>query len=417
MAVSFLLLGFLPYVIAQAVNPAAFNPQLNSTLSIPGGPVLYYNGSGPVPPYNSTTPTPPSLPALKYSPPVSTLTCSATQLENAFYAEIVSINSGKIFPDNCSSCLAVVEILHLAALVLPTPNAVDLLVRECVLTQPAGTDCAGQYTGVGNQGPYLVQMYASMSSSTGDFAAWCHYSFSVCSQPPVIQINESQWLTPKPSGLVAPPPSGQVLNVIHLSDTHLDSRYDIGSEANCTAGQCCRPISVNPTLHTTSTNASVPASRFGEFICDTPPDLFISAFLNMPNFVNLSTISFGIFTGDVVSHDPADQLSGVYNSYEEEVTYATFKAGLGGIVCPLHIPANCSHFMLLWEITILLHKHGLSQTVYWGIMSQTSFPGITISYLACGYRMDGSTTPLPNMQQPTMAPIPTSLHGVSRSSV
>jgi sphingomyelin phosphodiesterase len=177
-------------------------------------------------------------------------------------------------------------------------------------------------------------MYASMTSSTGDFAAWCHFSFSVCNQPPVIQINESQWFTPKPAGLVAPPPSGEVINVIHLSDSHLDQRYDIGSEANCSAGQCCRPISQNTVLHTIYTNASLPASRFGEFICDTPPDLFISTFSNMPKLINMSTVSFAIFTGDVVSHDPADQLSGVYNSYEEETTYATFKAGLGGIVRP-----------------------------------------------------------------------------------
>ena len=177
-----------------------------------------------------------------------------------------------------------------------------------------------------------MQVYASMTSSTGDFAAWCHFSFSVCSQPPVIQINESQWFSPKPEGLVAPPPSGEVINVIHLSDSHLDSRYDIGSEANCSAGQCCRPFSRNTALHTDWTNASLPASRFGEYLCDSPPDLLISTFVNMPKLINMSTISFAIFTGDVVSHDPADQLSGVYNSYEEEVTYLTFKAGLGGIV-------------------------------------------------------------------------------------
>lgn len=63
-----LLAAFVPFVIGQAVNPAAFNPLLTNSISIPGGPVLYYNGSGPVPPYNSTTPTAPSLPALTYDP-------------------------------------------------------------------------------------------------------------------------------------------------------------------------------------------------------------------------------------------------------------------------------------------------------------------------------------------------------------
>jgi len=262
-----------------------------------------------------------------------------------------------------------------------------------------------------------VQLYASMTSSTGDFAAWCHYSFSVCNQPPVIQINESQWFSAKPAGLVAPPPSGEVLNVIHLSDTHLDSRYDIGAEANCSAGQCCRPISVNTALHTNSRNASIPASRFGEFICDTPPDLFVSAFANIPKFTDLSTVSFAIFTGDVVSHDPADQLSAVYNSYEEEVTYATFKAGLGGIVFPLRCHADSSRFMRRSEITILLRRHGLYQTVYWGITSRMNFRGITICCRDCGYQMDGLIIALPRMRPRTMAVILMSPPTVSRLSV
>ena len=263
------------------------------------------------------------------------LSGSLPQLEDNLFAEIVSINSGKILSDNCSACLATTEVLHIAALTLPVSNVVDLLIRLCSLTQPARTDCNGTYSGVGNNGPYLVQMYAMMTSSTGDFAAWCHFSSSVCKQPPVIQINESQWFSPKPAGLVAPPPSGEVINVMHLSDSHLDVRYDIGSEANCSAGQCCRPISRNNALHTDYRNASLPASRFGEYICDAPPDLLISAFLGMPKFINMSKVSFAIFTGDIVSHDPADQLSQPYDAYEEVLTYQTFKAGLGGIVPPI----------------------------------------------------------------------------------
>jgi hypothetical protein len=68
MKVSVVLAAFVPFVIGQAVNPAAFNPQLTNSIPNVGGPVLYYNGSGPVPPYNSSTPSPPPLPALTYSP-------------------------------------------------------------------------------------------------------------------------------------------------------------------------------------------------------------------------------------------------------------------------------------------------------------------------------------------------------------
>lgn len=52
----------------QAVNPAAFNPQLSNTIPNGDGPVLYYNGSGPVPPYDSISPNPQPLTALTYLP-------------------------------------------------------------------------------------------------------------------------------------------------------------------------------------------------------------------------------------------------------------------------------------------------------------------------------------------------------------
>jgi sphingomyelin phosphodiesterase len=46
----------------------------------------------------------------------------------------------------------------------------------------------------------------------------------------------------------------------------------------------------------------------------------------------MSTIGFSIFTGDIVSHDPDDQQSKEYVSYEKEISYNTFKAPLGDIV-------------------------------------------------------------------------------------
>lgn len=52
----------------------------------------------------------------------------------------------------------------------------------------------------------------------------------------------------------------------------------------------------------------------------------------MGDFVNISNISFSLFTGDVMSHDDKDQQSRAYVEYEETVTYETFKAHLGNIV-------------------------------------------------------------------------------------
>jgi sphingomyelin phosphodiesterase len=119
--------------------------------------------------------------------------------------------------------------------------------------------------------------------------------------------------------------------VLHISDWHLDPRYDIGSEANCSQYLCCRPYSTNTKLDTVVSNASLPASRFGSLYCDSPPDLALSSFTSMPSFFNLSSVAFSIFTGDIVSHDNDDQLSRAYVEYEEEVTYQVFKARLGSI--------------------------------------------------------------------------------------
>ncbi len=62
--------------------------------------------------------------------------------------------------------------------------------------------------------------------NAGDMQAWCHYNFDVCDAPAVIEINESQYFKPKPaSAMVAPAPSGQNLNVLHLSDCEFSIAY------------------------------------------------------------------------------------------------------------------------------------------------------------------------------------------------
>src|ERR1700685_2124496 len=66
MWVLFGILTLVAVAVGQAVNPAAFTPQLTNSIPNVGGPVLYYNGSGPVPPYDSTSPNPPGLPSLTY---------------------------------------------------------------------------------------------------------------------------------------------------------------------------------------------------------------------------------------------------------------------------------------------------------------------------------------------------------------
>lgn len=111
----------------------------------------------------------------------------------------------------------------------------------------------------------------------------------------------------------------------------VDPRYDVGGEANCTTGLCCRFDSANSHLNTTSLNPSLPASRFGDFVCDSPADLALSAFSSMRQNVNFSSVALSIFTGDIVSHDRTNQASEALSEYEETTAYETFKAQLGSI--------------------------------------------------------------------------------------
>jgi sphingomyelin phosphodiesterase len=247
--------------------------------------------------------------------------------------------------------MAWTELMHITALTQPPEMITNLLVLVCnAFKLPlVASSCEEEFSGAGGLGPYFAQLYAKMSQSTGDMQAWCYYTFQTCSAPPVITINESEWFSPKPEGLVAPEPSGETINVVHLSDWHLDLRYDIGSEANCTEPLCCRPYSTNNVLNTDYSNASLPASRFGSLLCDSPADLAISVFSEMPNLIDVSDVTFSIFTGDIVSHDPVDQLSREYVEYEEAVTYQTFKTWLGNIVYPSLASANLARVCHTWQ--------------------------------------------------------------------
>ncbi|KAI9834412.1 MAG: hypothetical protein M1819_003023 [Sarea resinae] len=318
----------LPSVVSARVSstPQALNSTPYNLVPDVGGPTLYYNGSGPVPGYNVTSPVPAPL-AL----------ASTSEIEDDFYNQIIAVSQDSNFATNCTKCIAATQILHLAALTQPVGTISDLLIRLCN-SIPAfqstiyAATCEAEFLGVGGQGPYYAQLLAKMSLATGDFQAVCSYQFDVCDAPPVVEIDEGQWFAPKPANkTAAPAPSGETFKVLHLSDWHLDPRYDVGSEANCSQYLCCRPYSTNTKLDTVAANASVPASRFGYLYCDSPPDLALSVFSTMPQFVNLSDVTFALFTGDIVSHDNDDQISRAYVEYEERVTYATFKNELGNI--------------------------------------------------------------------------------------
>ncbi|KIV80215.1 hypothetical protein PV11_07731 [Exophiala sideris] len=303
--------------------PVALNP--NHTNIIASDVItLFYNGTGPVPDYDETSPIP---------PPITPFTES--QIEDSLLSELLAINSTSFYPDNCSKCLAATQLLHAAAISQPVSVFTNVLIKACnalplVKSNIRASSCESEFSGVASFGPYLAQMFAKMSLATWDMYTVCSIQYPLCEALSPMHIDESLYFDPKPEAAeIAPEPSGETFNVLHLSDWHLDPRYDIGSEGNCTGYLCCRPYSQNDHLQTNSHNASQPASRFGSFFCDSPADLALSAFSDMPDFVDMDELAFTIFTGDIVSHDAEDVLSQAYVAYEEEITYLVFKRMLG----------------------------------------------------------------------------------------
>ncbi|KAJ9608347.1 hypothetical protein H2200_007335 [Cladophialophora chaetospira] len=306
-----------------AGSPEALNPKLTNII---GDNLikLYYNGTGPVPAYDQKSPTPESI------TPLNEQAIGASILN-----ELLSIWRTSYYSDACSKCIAAGQVLHVAAISQPVSVFTDVLVKACnalpeVKDNLRSASCESHFSGVGGFGPFMAQLFSKMSLAAGDMHHLCSVNYNLCDEQPPVLIDEDLYFDPKPkSANVAPYPSGEKINVLHLSDWHLDPRYDIGSEGNCSDYLCCRPYSVNDELSTNANNASVPASRFGSFMCDSPADLALSAFVDMPRFFDMDELAFSIFTGDIVSHDPEDIISQAYVSYEEEVTFKVFKRMLG----------------------------------------------------------------------------------------
>eukprot|EP00158_Paraphelidium_tribonemae_P004517 Partr_v1_DN26801_c0_g1_i1_m40276 putative Sphingomyelin phosphodiesterase len=85
--------------------------------------------------------------------------------------------------------------------------------------------------------------------------------------------------------------------VLHLSDWHFDSEYQVGLEADCDEPLCCRPLYG----HVQPFDIKKPAGMFGEYKCDTPAVLASSVLAKArelyPNY------DFVIMTGDLPPHD------------------------------------------------------------------------------------------------------------------
>lgn len=79
------------------------------------------------------------------------------------------------FTSACSTCLALVEVMHIASLTQPASVITDILISACNTFDLVAdaTSCESLFSGVANFGPYWTQLLQKMSLATGDFQALC----------------------------------------------------------------------------------------------------------------------------------------------------------------------------------------------------------------------------------------------------
>ncbi|KAF9362054.1 Sphingomyelin phosphodiesterase [Mortierella sp. NVP85] len=121
----------------------------------------------------------------------------------------------------------------------------------------------------------------------------CYALGSLCPAP-AITSGTLRFPKAKPANAVAPAPSGQQVDVLHLSDWHVDELYTPGSEGDCGRPTCCRKYSDSPATPKRA------AASWGDYGCDTPVKLTQDLLKYIPT---VAKINFSIMTGDVPAHD------------------------------------------------------------------------------------------------------------------
>ncbi|KAF7307444.1 SER THR protein phosphatase family protein [Mycena indigotica] len=260
--------------------------------------------------------------------PLPPTASSSLLLEQAFN-QIIAISTNPTFgSNNCARCQAGLGVAKFLALASPE-NGPVLAVRLCEHFK-FSSSCGTSFSRLA-LGSVITQVVANANVGGYDGQMLCqNFINGLCPLPPATPLNLTSWFTkPKPNPIPPPKkPSGKLLKVLHVSDFHLDPRYATGAEANCTSGLCCRSHGFN----SASPNTTLfPAPRFGAFNCDTPLALGLAALQAIPVLTGAkgTGFDFTVYTGDLVSHDPDNQLSRDYVTYTETVVFDLFKRTLG----------------------------------------------------------------------------------------
>ncbi|KAF8589284.1 hypothetical protein K439DRAFT_1525920 [Ramaria rubella] len=271
------------------------------------------------------------------SPTTNLSTPGSIALRAAAFNEISAILAPNqtTFGSTCSQCIASLVATKNLALTAPW-EVPPLLIQLCNLIKvDALAGCEAEFS-ANSDGQIATQLLAN-ADVTGPDGLWICARDVIglrksCQQPAPVDLTEilKTWFAkPKPDDAIAPKPSGKKnLKILHLSDFHIDPRYTIGAEANCTSELCCRPGVKNAV---SLPSPFQPAPRFGAYECDTPWDLAGAVMHAIgPLTGSVVPLDFTIFTGDLVSHDGDSALSRAYVEYSQSAVYELFKEYLGG---------------------------------------------------------------------------------------
>lgn len=161
---------------------------------------------------------------------------------------------------NCSKCIAALSVGQLLAQTAPS-YVPDALVSLCQSTGFASnSSCVTTYA-AGSYGAIWTQILALADVTGLDGTYICNsLSSTFCPAPTTTPLNiTGLFPKPKPANATAPAASGKRVKVLHLSDFHLDPRYQFASEASCSSSLCCRYSS------TVTTPPVSPAPLYGAY--------------------------------------------------------------------------------------------------------------------------------------------------------
>lgn len=237
---------------AQFVVPSAFPTSVFSSYYIKAAPTSEPQPVLVDPVLNITYPlnltNPKTIPQVSTDPvyypkPIADLTNATSEaVVKAALAEINAIISDDGgLSSNCSKCVAALSVGKLVAQTAPS-YVPDALVSLCQSTKFASnSSCVTSYA-AGNFGAIWTQILALADVTGLDGRYICNaLSSTFCPAPSLTPLNTTGLFPkPKPTNATIPKPSGQLVKVLHLSDFHLDPRYQVASEANCSSSLCCR---------------------------------------------------------------------------------------------------------------------------------------------------------------------------------